>query len=55
MNDEVGHIIWHVKQLDDGTSWLASDKEISQIERHRVLPEDLDIDDKTVSTGAGNP
>lgn len=43
LNDEVGHIIWHVKQLEDGTSWLASSRLISQIEHHRILPEQLDL------------
>jgi len=42
LNDEVGLIVWHVKQLEDGTSWLASDKAIPQMERHRVLAELLD-------------
>ena len=55
LSDEVGHIIWHVKQLNQGTSWLASDKVISQIEHHRVLPEDLYIDDQTVPLYAANP
>ena len=42
LNDEVGHIIWHVKQLEDGTSWLASDRSISQIERYKILPDYCD-------------
>ena len=55
LNDEAGHIIWHVKQLEDGTSWLASDKSVSQIERYRVSTEAPDNQNQTEPPGNCGP